>query len=66
MDIGSGFGKPCFHAAMYAGCRAKGIEIVPARVSYCMDLYWQLDEMYKTLNPEAAPPAPTSEEKPMT
>ncbi len=50
MDVGSGFGKPVFHASMYFGCRGKGIEIVPARVQYCMDVYWQLDERYRKAN----------------
>jgi cyclopropane fatty-acyl-phospholipid synthase-like methyltransferase len=32
LDIGSGFGKPVFHAAMQAHCRSVGIEVVQARV----------------------------------
>jgi hypothetical protein len=34
IDIGSGFGKPVYHAAMQVGCISKGVEIVPARVTY--------------------------------
>ena len=37
LDIGSGFGKPVFHASMQAYCRSKGIEVVPARVIFSMD-----------------------------
>ena len=35
IDIGSGFGKPVFHAAMQTGCRSYGVEIVPLRVAVC-------------------------------
>ena len=35
LDIGSGFGKPVFHAAMQTGCFSKGVEVVPARVAAC-------------------------------
>jgi len=37
LDIGSGFGKPVFHAALQTGCRSYGVEIVPARVTFCED-----------------------------
>jgi hypothetical protein len=37
LDIGSGFGKPVFHASMQAYCRSKGVEVVPARVIFSMD-----------------------------
>lgn len=37
LDIGSGFGKPVFHAAMQTGCSSYGVEIVPARVTFCID-----------------------------
>lgn len=37
LDIGSGFGKPVFHAAIQTGCESYGIEIVPVRVSICED-----------------------------
>ena len=62
IDIGSGFGKPVFHAAMYAGCRGKGVEIVPARVQYCMDVYWQLDEAFQKT--EGAPTTVEEEKTP--
>ena len=35
LDIGSGFGKPVFHAAMQTSCHSKGVEVVPVRVSFC-------------------------------
>jgi len=37
LDIGSGFGKPVFHAALQTGCPSYGVEIVPARVTFCED-----------------------------
>jgi len=37
LDIGSGFGKPVYHAAMQTGCSSFGIEIVPARVAFSLD-----------------------------
>ena len=37
LDIGSGFGKPVFHAAMQTGCKSYGVEIVPARVVFSQD-----------------------------
>lgn len=37
LDIGAGFGKPVFHAAMQTGCQSYGVEIVPARVAFCED-----------------------------
>jgi hypothetical protein len=41
LDIGSGFGKPVFHAAFQVGCESKGIEVVPARVEFCLDFYYE-------------------------
>src|SRR6185437_15167534 len=41
LDIGSGFGKPVFHAAYQIGCESKGIEVVPARVEFCIDFYYE-------------------------
>ncbi len=37
LDIGSGFGKPVFHASMQTYCRSNGVEVVPARVLFSMD-----------------------------
>jgi tRNA G46 methylase TrmB len=38
LDIGSGFGKPNFHVALQVYPKySLGIEVVPARVIYCMD-----------------------------
>ena len=37
LDIGSGFGKPVFHAAIQTSCESYGVEIVPARVYFCED-----------------------------
>jgi len=44
LDIGSGFGKPVFHVAMQAGCEAKGIEVVPARVEFAVDFLLSIAE----------------------
>ena len=41
LDIGSGFGKPNFHCALQVGCFSKGIEVVPARVEFCLDFYYE-------------------------
>lgn len=48
MDIGSGFGKPAFHSAIKTLVTCYGIELVPARVEYCIDLVKRLTEEYKT------------------
>ena len=34
LDIGAGFGKPNYHAAMQTGCQSYGVEIVQMRVAY--------------------------------
>ena len=47
LDIGSGFGKPVFHAAMQTGCTSYGVEIVPARVAYCDDRKWVFKDYYE-------------------
>ena len=44
LDIGSGFGKPVFHASMQTYCRSRGIEVVPARVICAADLKYQILE----------------------
>jgi len=41
LDIGSGFGKPVFHSALQVGCESKGIEVVPARVEFCIDFFYE-------------------------
>ena len=41
LDIGSGFGKPVFHSAFQVGCKSVGIEVVPARVEFCWDFYYE-------------------------
>jgi hypothetical protein len=41
LDMGSGFGKPVFHAAFQVGCESKGIEVVPARAEFCVDFYYE-------------------------
>jgi cyclopropane fatty-acyl-phospholipid synthase-like methyltransferase len=46
LDIGSGFGKPVFHAAMQTGCPSIGVEIVPARVSFCQDQKYSMQDYY--------------------
>lgn len=47
LDIGSGFGKPNFHAAMQTYPKESiGIEIVPARVNYTMDQKFEFERLY--------------------
>ena len=41
LDIGSGFGKPVFHCAYQVGCKSCGVEVVPARVEFCLDFYYE-------------------------
>jgi hypothetical protein len=41
LDIGSGFGKPVFHSAFQVGCTSKGVEVVPARVEFCIDFFYE-------------------------
>lgn len=41
LDIGSGFGKPVFHSAFQLNCESLGIEVVPARVEYCLDFFYE-------------------------
>lgn len=47
LDIGSGFGKPVFHAAMQTRCISYGIEIVPARVAFSDDQKYNFADYYK-------------------
>lgn len=47
LDIGSGFGKPVFHSALQVGCFSRGIEVVPARVEFCLDFYFEFLEKKK-------------------
>lgn len=44
LDIGSGFGKPVFHASLQTYCHSKGIEVVPARVIFSLDQKFQFIE----------------------
>jgi len=46
LDIGSGFGKPVFHAAMQTNCPGYGVEVVPARVTFCEDQRYNFEEYY--------------------
>ena len=48
IDIGSGFGKPVFHAAMQVGWASRGIEIVPARVEFWVDFTFDYQDKNKT------------------
>ena len=50
LDIGSGFGKPVFHSAMQTGCESYGVEIVPARVSFCVDQKYTFEDYYREKN----------------
>ena len=65
LDIGSGFGKPVFHAAIQTGCIAKGIEIVPARVEFSLGFLYDYREERATLltNAKQNPQSPIQEEK---
>lgn len=47
IDVGSGFGKPVFHAAMQVGWYSRGIEIVPARVEFCIDFVYEYEAKNK-------------------
>lgn len=48
LDIGSGFGKPNFHAAMQIYPKESlGIEVVPARVSFCTDQKLTFEDQHK-------------------
>ena len=49
LDIGSGFGKPNFHAAMQAGCKSIGVEVVPTRVAYAVDQKFEFAEHFARL-----------------
>ena len=52
LDIGSGFGKPVFHCAYQAGCICQGIEVVPARVEFCVDFYFAFSDGRNDLSAE--------------
>ena len=52
LDIGSGFGKPVFHCAYQAGCISQGIEVVPARVEFCVDFYFGFSDGRNDLSSE--------------
>ena len=52
LDIGSGFGKPVFHCAYQAGCICQGIEVVPARVEFCVDFYFGFSDGRNDLSTE--------------
>ena len=50
LDIGSGFGKPNFHAAMQVYPKESiGIEIVPARVAFTIDQKLNFEDYYQKL-----------------
>lgn len=47
LDIGSGFGKPNFHAAMQVYPKESiGVEVVAARVGYSVDQKYKFEEHY--------------------
>ena len=54
LDIGSGFGKPVFHCAYQVGCICQGIEVVPARVEFCVDFYFGFSDGRNDLSGEIA------------
>jgi SAM-dependent methyltransferase len=54
LDIGSGFGKPVFHCAYQVGCICQGIEVVPARVEFCVDFYFGFSDGRNDLSTEIA------------
>ena len=48
LDIGSGFGKPNFHAAMQVYPKESiGVEVVPARVVFCVDQKYNFETYYQ-------------------
>ena len=50
LDIGSGFGKPNFHAAMQVYPKESiGIEIVPARVNFTIDQKFEFERSYNQI-----------------
>lgn len=50
LDIGSGFGKPNFHAALQIFPKESlGVEVVEARVSYSIDQKYKFEEYYTRL-----------------
>ena len=57
IDIGSGFGKPVFHSAMQTGCPSYGVEVVPIRVSFCIDQKYSIIDHYAGLK-ESKPERP--------
>lgn len=54
LDIGSGFGKPVFHAAMQTACPSYGVEIVPARVAFSDDQKYNFADYYNKKKRDAA------------
>jgi SAM-dependent methyltransferase len=60
IDIGSGFGKPVFHAAMQTGCYSLGIEIVPARVAFAQDQKYDFADVYQKRLAEKKPALKTA------
>jgi tRNA G46 methylase TrmB len=55
LDIGSGFGKPNFHAALQVFPKESiGVEVVEARVSYSIDQRYKFEEYYQRLKAKNA------------
>lgn len=49
IDIGSGFGKPVFHAAMQTSCPSYGVEVLRARVAFSLDMKFALQDEAEAL-----------------
>ena len=47
LDIGSGFGKPVFHASLQTYCKSTGVEVVPARVAFTDDVKYVFEDRHK-------------------
>jgi SAM-dependent methyltransferase len=46
IDIGSGFGKPCFHVYLRTGVRCTGLEYIPERVAHANQLLTQMSTAF--------------------
>ena len=54
IDIGSGFGKPVFHAAMQTNCYSKGVEVCTLRAGYTQGATYDFKEYYEKKMEKAA------------
>jgi hypothetical protein len=52
LDIGSGFGKPVFHASLQTYCHSKGIEVLAPRVAVADAIKWERIDRIEARNRE--------------